>query len=276
LSAITGTGRNGRITKADLAAASRPARSAHHVETEHGRIFFREWPAQGVARGTALLIHGLFAESQSFMTLGRKLAAKGLRALALDLPGHGETVSQATTVEAIAAAVVASLPYSGLHIVAHSFGAIVASRLLERAGSLTLLSPAGCGQDISGEFLQAMLGGHVDQAVQFLGETIPTDVKSRIASHLSVHAGQLRAITSAVAVEGSQSVSILSTLKSAKVPVQAIFMRDDAVIPAAHALNMPVNVAVHMMPGGSHLPHWRDPDVVLTLVETALARQAIR
>lgn len=266
LTSLQGTGRNARVTRADVAAALRPARATYHVETPHGRIFFREWPAQGQQKGAVLLLHGLFADSQSFTTLGRKLAAKGYRCYALDLPGHGETVSAAATLDAIVESVSAALPGVKLHIIGHSFGALVASRLADRALSLTLLAPAGCGEEINGEFLSAMLGGHIDQAITFLGESVPAESQAALASHLSINAGQLRAIAGDVAADGHQKLSILSALAAAKVPVQAVFMRDDAVIPARHALNLPFNVASRVLPGQGHLPHWRAPDAIVELV----------
>ena len=269
LAGLPGSGRNGRITRADLAAASRPARATYHVETPHGKIFFREWPAQGKARGTALLIHGLFADSQSFTTLGRKLASQGYRTMAIDLPGHGETDSQAATVDEIAAAIAAGLPPEKLHIVAHSYGALIASRLLDKALSLTLLSPAGCGEEINGEFVDAMLAANLDHAISFLGETVPPESQASLAEHLADNSAHLRAIASCVASDGRQTVSIIASLASATVPVQAIFLRDDAVIPSHHALNLPFNVATHIMPGASHLPHWHDPDAVTTVIVKA-------
>ena len=266
LATMRGSGRHGRVTRADLAAVSRPARTTYHVETPQGKIFFREWPAQGVAKGNALLIHGLFADSQSFTTLGRKLAAKGYRTFALDLPGHGETLSAAVALEDIVAAVEASLPPVRLHVVAHSFGAIIAARLLHKALSLTLLSPAGCGEDINGAFVAAMLGGHIEQALSFLGEVVSAESQAAFADHLTVHGGQLKAIAAHVSDGGKQTVSIVRSLAKSAVPVQAIFLRDDAIIPAQHALNMPFNAAVRIMAGASHLPHWRDPDGIAKLV----------
>ena len=272
LSGLSGTGRNGRITRADLAAAMRPARATYHVETPAGKIFFREWPAQGRVADPVLLIHGLFAESQSFTTLGRKLAGLGHRVMAVDLPGHGETRSQAATADEIAAALGAALPPGKFHIVAHSFGAVIASGLMDRTLSLTLLSPAGCGEEINGAFVEAMLGARVDQAIPFLGETVPAEVQGPLADHLNANARHLNAIAAHVSSDGKQKVSILGALAGAKVPVQAVFLRDDCIIPAGHALNMPFNVAVHVMPGASHLPHWRDPDAVAGLV-AGIARQ---
>ena len=271
LAALSGSGRNGRIATADLAAASRPARATYHVATPHGKIFIREWPAQGVARGTALLIHGLFSDSQSFITLGRMLAAKGLRTLAVDLPGHGETQSAAASLANIVSAIAATLPPVKLHIAGHSFGAIIATHLADRAKSLTLLSPAGCGEEINADFIAAMLGGHVDHALDLLGEkSIPPEVKATLRDHLAVNGGQLREIASAVAEDGKQTVSILTKLAGLEIPVSAVFVRDDAIVPSHHAANLPSNVAVRFLAAASHLPHWRDPELITGLISKAI------
>lgn len=266
LSTIAGTGRNNRITRADIAAVSRPVRASYHVETGAGRLFFREWPAQGRSKGTVLLIHGLFADSQSFTTLGRKLAARGFRSLAVDLPGHGETQSSADSLAAIADAVRAALPPQRLHIIGHSLGGAVAAHLCDHAQSLLLLAPAGCGEEINGSFVEAMVGGHLDHGLGLLGETIPPEAVARFADHLAVHGSQLRAIASSIACGDGQTVSILSRLSALTIPVRAVFMRDDPIIPAHHALNLPANADVRFMQGASHLPHWRDPDLLASLV----------
>ena len=269
LATLQGSGRNGRVSRADIDAALRPSRATYHVETPHGRIFFREWPAQGQQRGSVLLLHGLFADSQSFTTLGRKLAAKGYRSFALDLPGHGETVCSAACLEDIARAVAAALPALKLHVIGHSFGALVAARLLDHALSLTLLAPAGCGEEINGGFLAAMLGGRIDQAIDFLGESVPAEAQAALAGALSVNGAQLSAIVADLADSGRQRLSIIATLAKATIPVEAVFMRDDAVIPAQHALNLPFNVASRIMSGAGHLPHWRAPDSVAGLIGKA-------
>lgn len=266
IAGLRGTGRNGRVTRADVAEARRPLRATYHAETPLGRIFFREWPAQGQQQGLVLLLHGLFADSQSFTTLGRKLAARGYRVMAADLPGHGATESAAATAEAMAAAIRAALPPVNLHILGHSFGAVVAAQLLDRALSLTLLAPAGCGEEINAAFLTAMLTGGIDRAAGFLGETIPAESQAALAGQIAENGTQLRAIAGELAEDGQQKLSILAALGKAVVPVRAVFMRDDQVIPARHALNMPFNVAVHVLEGAGHLPHWRNPDAIAGLI----------
>ena len=266
LATLAGSGRNNRVTRADIARNNTPARATYHVETPHGKIFMREWPALGTVKGAALLIHGLFADSQSFITLGRMLAGKGFRTLAFDLPGHGETQSTAASVADIVAVVAAALPPAKLHIIGHSYGAVIATQLADHALSLTLLSPAGTGEEISADFIAAMLGGHIDQALSYIGEKLPPEVQADLATHLSTNADQLKSIACAVAENGRQTISILAKLASLTIPVTAIYMRDDIVIPAHHALNLPSNIAARFFPGASHLPHWRDPDLVVKLV----------
>lgn len=267
LAGLHGSGRNGRVMRADVAEARRPSRATYHVETSAGRIFFREWPAQGQPRGTILLLHGLFADSQSFTTLGRKLAARGYRVMAADLPGHGATESPAQSADVMAAAIGAALPPVSLHILGHSFGAAVAAHLLDRAQSLTLLAPAGCGEEINGAFLAAMLTGDIGAAGRFLGEEIPPEAQTALALQLDRNSAQLRAIADGIAEDGNQKLSIIPALARSRVPVRAVFMRDDQVIPAQHALNMPFNVAVHVLQGAGHLPHWRNPDAIAALID---------
>ncbi|HUR42927.1 MAG TPA: alpha/beta fold hydrolase [Aestuariivirga sp.] len=265
LATLTGSGRGGRIMSADLVQKTR---TTYHMDTPHGCIFIREWPAQGAAKGTALLIHGLFSDSQSFVTLGRMLGSKGFRTLAVDLPGHGETRSKAATVADIVAAVSAALPPGKLHIAGHSLGAIVAAHLAERAQSLTLLSPLGTGEEISADFVTAMLGGNVGEALGYLGEKLPPSVKTGLKQHLSANVVQLRAIAASVAGGGRQTISILARLASLTLPVSAIYMRGDAIVPSHHALNLPSNVSVRFLQGAGHLPHWRDPELVARVIAT--------
>lgn len=269
LAGIAGSGRGGRITHADIAQARQPARATYHVETPQGRVFVREWPAQGPRRGDVLLIHGLFADSQSFVTLGRRLAAHGYTVRAVDLPGHGETQSSATTVAEISASIAATLGPTKPHIIGHSFGAVIAGSLAGHAASLILLSPGGTGEEINDDFLSAMLGGDVDRALIHLGETVPPDVVAGLKEHVAVNGRQLKAIVDGIASRGNQTVSILSLLATLKIPVTAVYLRDDAVIPSHHALNLPANVSVRFLPGASHLPHWRNPDFIVGLVTAA-------
>ena len=98
-----GSGRNGRISGDDVlstgATKESTAVSAIQVATIAGTIQVREWPAVGQRRGDAFLIHGLFADADSYTLLARRLAKGGLRVLAIDLPGHGGSEATGTTLD---------------------------------------------------------------------------------------------------------------------------------------------------------------------------------
>ncbi len=114
-----------------------------------------------------------------------------------------------------------------------------------------------------------MLGGNVDRAIGYLGETVPAEAQAALADALSANGPQLRAIVAEMAEDGRQKLSLLAALDKISVPVEAVFMRDDPVIPARHALNLPFNVASRILAGAGHLPHWRAPDAVLELIGKA-------
>ena len=173
--------------------------------------------------------------------------------------------SSAMTVSEIIAAIAATLPNAKPHIIGHSFGAVIATNLAHRAQSLTLLSPGGTGEEINGEFFSAMLAGEVDQALTYLGEKIPLEAVTGLKNQIAVSGSQLKSIVDGIASGNRQTVSILASLAALSIPVTAVYMRDDAVIPSHHAMNLPPNVSVRFLPGASHLPHWRAPDFIVGL-----------
>jgi len=54
------------------------------------RLFYRRWEV-GAPRRRVVLVHGLGDHSGRFVRLGRELAARGCRVLAMDLRGHGRS-----------------------------------------------------------------------------------------------------------------------------------------------------------------------------------------
>ncbi len=116
-----------------------------------------EHVAPGRASGPAVMcIHGWGCSAFVWRKNLPALHAAGLRALAMDLPGHGLSDKPLTparyTAGAMAERVLATLDALGVEraaLVAHSMGAIVASRAAamapERISALVLLAPAGVG-----------------------------------------------------------------------------------------------------------------------------------
>lgn len=287
LAGLTGTGRGGRISGEDVlaaiagAAVSQPMlvkESAIEVATRAGTLVVKEWPAQGQRKGDAFLIHGLFAEADSFGLLARRLAKSGLRVLALDLPAHGasdavaENLDQATELAAMALRATAAGP---VKLVGHSLGAMIATRLaadreaeIER---LMLLSPAGLGPEIDAGFISGMVEAttiaDLEQATAKLGGgALSRTYLDGLLAQIAKRRDLLRALTASVNAEGRQRHLIVSELERVKISITAVFGLADTIIPWQHAANLPAEVAVHFVKTAGHMPHWTAPNFVADLL----------
>lgn len=291
LAGIAGTGRGGRVSGEDVLAAiagaplrpPAPAKeSVIQVATRAGTLSVKEWPAHGQSlgqrRGDAFLIHGLFAEAESFSLLARRLAKNGIRVLALDLPAHGasdavaETLDQATELAAMALRATAAGP---VRLVGHSLGAMIAARLaadreveIER---LMLLAPAGLGPEIDADFVAGMVEATdvsdlVRETAKLDGGALSKSYLDGLLAQIARRRDLLRAITASVTADGKQRQMIVSTLEQVRVPIMAIFGIADAIIPWQHAANLPPQVAVHFVKNAGHMPHWTAPSLIADLL----------
>ncbi len=287
LSGIPATGRGGRISGEDVLAAlaaprAEPASPAKEtviqVATRFGTLAVKEWPAAGQRRGDAFLIHGLFAEADSFTLLARRLAKGGLRVLAIDLPGHGASdatakdLDQATEAVAMALRATASGP---VRLVGHSLGAMIATRIaaereveIER---LMLLAPAGLGAEIGADFIAGMVGADSLEDLQretaklgggSLSSAYLTELLERIRARRDV----LRAVTASVTANSAQRHLIVSELDRVKNPITAIFGLADRIIPWQHAAHLPQQAAVPFVKAAGHMPHWTAPKLAAELL----------
>jgi len=287
LANVRATGRNGRISGEDVLAAlaaprSEPAapakESSIQVATRFGTLAVKEWPAAGQRRGDAFLIHGLFAEADSYTLLARRLAKGGLRVLAIDLPGHGASdatakdLDQATEATAMALRATAAGP---VRLVGHSLGAMIAARIaaereveIER---LMLLAPAGLGAEIGADFINGMIEADSLEDLQretakLGGGALSNTYLAELLARIRARRDALRAVAASVTAEGAQRHLIVSTLEQVKNPITAIFGIGDRVIPWQHATNLPQQAAVHFVKAAGHMPHWTAPNFVAELL----------
>ncbi len=139
----------GRPWEAEGVALSNPMELRGHPWSKDPRpLTAREWRPEGRVRGTLLLLHGWEGRSGQFARLGPALAARGWRAVALDLPAHGDSPGRSTQVHDMALAVRAAAhdlgPIAG--VVGHSMGGAVATVACARGlkvGALCLLAAPG-------------------------------------------------------------------------------------------------------------------------------------
>lgn len=281
LATLIGSGRNGRISGEDVLAAG-TARSnapqAVQVATVRGTIQVREWAAAGQRRGDAFLIHGLFADAESYTLVARRLAKGGLRVLAIDLPGHGGSDAAATTLEQLVdatATVLRVLAVGPIRLVGHSLGAMVAVRLaadgdvtLDR---LMLLAPAGLGREIDAGFIDGMIAAKTiadleRELAKLDGGALSPTYLAELLSRIQARRPMLRALAASINDAAGQRHSILADLERVTMPVTVLFGLEDRIIPWQHAAQLPARAAVHFVRDAGHMPHWAAPNLVAELL----------
>src|SRR5262249_21121088 len=95
------------------------------VDRDGGRMRLnaREW---GTGDRVAVLLHGTMADSRAWWQVGPALAARGYRAIAVDLPGHGQSPRCPTiTVDETVASLLASVPTEPELDIGHARGGSV-------------------------------------------------------------------------------------------------------------------------------------------------------
>jgi pimeloyl-ACP methyl ester carboxylesterase len=277
LASLAGTGPEGRIQAKDVPLVS-TARSGGAL---HG-----EWLARGTGTPIAF-IHGFGADLNGWRPLQGHLA-KGRGHFALDLPGHGlSDLAGSATLEAFVEAVAATLEAEGLtsaHLVGHSLGGAIAAAFAAAkpasVRSLTLLAPAGLGPEFNGAFTtgflgaqsQASLGAWIGQLAfdeAALGSAMVKATLARRAERPLVEA-QTK-IAASLFPDGTQAISIRSALGRYGGPVRVVFGLEDRILPAAHARGLPGWVAVHLMPGVGHMPHFEARAETAAIVDDNVA-----
>jgi pimeloyl-ACP methyl ester carboxylesterase len=282
LAALMGSGRNGRVSGDDVLAAGAPkntgAASTIQVATIAGTIQVREWPALGQRRGDAFLIHGLFADAESYMVLARRLAKGGLRVLAIDLPGHGGSEAAGTTLDElvdITATVLRALAVGPVRLVGHSLGAMIAAKIASEGevalDHLLLLAPAGLGKEIDAGFIDGMIAADsvadLERALAKLdGGALSPSYLQALLARIQARRPMLRDLADSINDGGMQRHSIVADLERVKVPLTAIFGLKDRIIPWQHAAQLPAHAAVHFAKNAGHMPHWAAPNLAADLL----------
>jgi pyruvate dehydrogenase E2 component (dihydrolipoamide acetyltransferase) len=287
LDGVAGTGRGGRVSGEDVLAAIAGAavappmlvrESIIEVATRAGTLVVKEWPAQGQRRGDAFLIHGLFAEAESFGLLARRLAKQGLRVLAVDLPAHGASDAMAHSLDEAAeltAMALRACAFGPVKLVGHSLGAMIATRLAAdrevEVERLMLLAPAGLGPEIDAGFISGMVEATTiadleRETAKLGGGALSRTYLDGLLAQIGQRRDLLRSLTASVTAAGKQRHLIVSELARVKNPIIAVFGLADPIIPWQHAANLPAEVAVHFVKQAGHMPHWTAPNLVADLL----------
>ena len=281
---VNGSGPGGRIIRTDVeASAGRsgdapstqarqpPGEADQQVATAHGELHVRTLtPAVARTDIELVLIHGMFGDVDVWSATARAASRAGMRVVAVDLPCHGESTSDAACLEDIVEAVeqaIARTTAGPVALVGHSLGAAVATGIASSPGlrvhSLTLVSPLGLGTEINQSFLDGMVNaatipalGRETRKLTLAGMMPSAEYLETVRRRLQDRTGPLTALCRAISRNGVQQVDISGPLAALQCPVTLIHGRDDAIVPWQHALNAPPRVALHLVPGVGHMPQW--------------------
>ena len=228
-----------------------------------------------------LLLHGYSGDKSAWAALAAGLRHAGKRAVASDLPGHGQTTIDADRVEGLetglAAFVEQVAPHRQIHVVAHSLGAATAvafaGREAARVAEITLIAPAGIGRDIDTDFIQGMAtAGSIGELAHLLRRVSALPLAySDIALQAifdQTRRGRLLRLADDAASKTGQKVDILRPLAelSRRMRVRVLIGLQDRIIPAYQATALPPRVAVHYLAQSGHMPQWDQPRDVLDLL----------
>lgn len=96
------------------------------------RLHVRTW---GEGPRVALLVHGITNDSTTWWELGPELARRGYRALAPDLPGHGDSDRTSPySVESMRDALLETITETPEVAIGHSLGALVLASAVDKMG----------------------------------------------------------------------------------------------------------------------------------------------
>ncbi len=279
VSAIAGTGRRGRVELRDVEnhVGGAPAGS---VAPGHGAMAFDRFAAKGALRGRALLLHGFAGDRTTFAGLSAALARVGFDVLVPDLPGHGETRAEAARVADLSTplgALLAAEDFAPTEIVAHSLGSLAAVALAEGSPGLkrlTLLAPAGLGLEIDTTFVAGMAARPSAGALRHLlrrltAQPAPLSDPAVAALVAALGAGRLDGLAADAFGPGGQLVDIVEPLArlARRIEVRVVVGLEDRIIPWRQVETLPSAVAIHLVAGAGHMPHWDRPAEVAALFE---------
>lgn len=219
------------------------------VDLDIGRIRYLTREGEGTP---VLFIHGFGGDSDNWLFNVDAIAADA-PVFALDLPGHGGSVKSidnpglGTMVDAVVQ-LMDHLSIDKAHLVGHSMGGLVSGQTAidhgDRVASLTLISPAGLGEEINSDYIDG-----------FVSAQSRKDLKPKL-KHLFADAGLvsrsmvddllkykrldgvqafLEALKGNLFADGKQAAGIAEGLSASGIATTVIWGAEDAVIPQSHS-----------------------------------------
>jgi len=257
------------------------------VPTSHGDVSVKVWePSATQDARSVVLIHGLFGDRNVWAGTADLLVRAGFRTLAMDLPCHGTTRSNATSFGDIVdcvAEVVANQCTGSVVLVGHSFGAAVAARVARKPTSsvnaLVLIAPVGIGSQIEQSFLDGMTYAETNEAMlrelrrlTVAGIVPSTSYVNELRQGIAARRDRIIDFCRQVSWNGVQQLDTLPDLAASQRKTVVIQGRRDQIIPWKQVLDIPARAALHLLPDAGHMPQWEATTATTDIVLDSLAR----
>lgn len=234
-----------------------------------------------------ILIHGFGGDLNNWL-FNHEALASNHEVYALDLPGHGESVKDVGegSLDTLASTVLAFMKTLGIeaaHLIGHSMGGAVclslADRAPERVLSLVLISSAGLGPNINGDYIDNFVEALDRRSLKPLMTELFAD-KSLVTRQLVediLKYKRLEGVTDALRIlavnmfaDGHQQMTYEQVPGSLGKPVLVIWGAEDRVIPASHAPRAEGQVRVEILAGQGHMVQMEAANEVNRLIGSLL------
>ncbi len=223
------------------------------IETSAGTLRYAK---RGAGDDTVVLIHGFGGDLDGWL-FNIDVLGEAATVYALDLPGHGQSTKRLDnpgldTMTAALSEFMATVGIDSAHLVGHSMGGAIAMHMAaddpDKVDSLTLICPAGLGREI---------GGYVDAFVAAQGRKDLKPVLEQLFADKSLVSRQLvDDVLKYKRLDGVEPLlkDLAAALFGGQVqqdqpgarlaageapPTLVIWGRQDEIIPATHAQNLP-------------------------------------
>jgi pyruvate dehydrogenase E2 component (dihydrolipoamide acetyltransferase) len=235
-----------------------------------------------------VLLHGFGGDLNNWLFNAGPLSSDRT-VYALDLPGHGASAKQVGDgdLAVLVDATRGFLDSQGIgraHLAGHSMGALVAAELAledpDRVLSLSLVAPAGLGEEIDRDYVEGFIAATGRRDLKPVLQRLfadPALVNRQMVDdvlrykRLDGVQEALGAIAARLFPDGRQARVLAGDLEDASVPVLVIWGEADAIIPAAHSGAAPDRAETHVLPGVGHSPHMEAAGDVNRLLEGFVA-----
>jgi len=220
-----------------------------------------------------ILIPGFGGDINIFVFNQQTLSAER-PVYAIDLPGHGGSSKDvdggdlAFFVRTVAGFMDA-LGIERAHLAGHSMGGLVAAAFAlehtDRVVSLTLISSAGLGEEINGDYVEGFIAANRRRQMKdVLGllfanpELVNRQLVNDVLRYKRLDGvdNALRTIAENLFPGGHQA-NVLD-LGSLRVPVLAVWGSEDAIVPVSHTENLPEGARVEVIGGSGHMSHMEE------------------